>query len=86
MLSNMRTTVTLDPDVEQLLHERMVARGVSFKQALNDAVRESATSRVDYVFETKSRPMGLKVDPDRLKEAQAALQDEDWIAKLGRSR
>jgi hypothetical protein len=35
----MRTTVTLDPDVEAKLKATMRERGVSFKAALNDAVR-----------------------------------------------
>ena len=39
----MRTTVTLDPDVEQLLRVMMNAHGLSFKDALNQAVRAGAT-------------------------------------------
>ena len=35
----MRKTVTLDPDVERLLKDVMRDRGVSFKEALNEAVR-----------------------------------------------
>ncbi len=35
----MRTTVTLDPDVEKLIKDAMRAAGISFKQALNDAAR-----------------------------------------------
>ena len=35
----MRTTITLDPDVELLLKQAARERGVSFKQALNDSVR-----------------------------------------------
>jgi hypothetical protein len=41
----MRTTVTLDDDVVQKLRRRMKRDGVSFKTALNDAVRDSATAR-----------------------------------------
>jgi hypothetical protein len=37
----MRTTVTLDPDVEKLIKEAMRTRGISFKQALNDAARKA---------------------------------------------
>jgi hypothetical protein len=39
----MRTTVTLDPDVAAQIQRDMRERGVSFKQALNDAVRSGAT-------------------------------------------
>ncbi|MEX0429658.1 hypothetical protein AB3X52_18730 [Nocardioides sp. DS6] len=83
----MRTTVTLDPDVEQLLRERMAAKGVSFKEALNEAVRESATPRVDYVFESPSRPMGWRwKSPEEFQEAMAAAEDTMWLDKLARSR
>jgi hypothetical protein len=37
-----RTTVTLDADTEALLRRRMRERGLSFKQALNDAIRAFA--------------------------------------------
>lgn len=39
----MRTTVTLDGDVERMLHTAVRERGISFKQALNDAVRVGLT-------------------------------------------
>ena len=42
----MRTTVTLDPDVEALLRRAMRERGASFKQVLNDAVRDGPVARV----------------------------------------
>jgi hypothetical protein len=35
----MITTVTLDPDVEQLLRVAMKESGISFKEALNQAIR-----------------------------------------------
>ena len=38
----MRTTVTLDPDTEQIIRQRMKERGQTFKQALNGAIRGSA--------------------------------------------
>jgi hypothetical protein len=34
-----RTTITLDPDAERMVRSIMRERGVSFKQALNDAIR-----------------------------------------------
>jgi hypothetical protein len=48
MLAAMRTTVTLDPDVERMLATAVRERGISFKQALNEAVRSG-------VRETPSR-------------------------------
>lgn len=35
----MRTTLTLDADVRSLLERRVRERGVSFKEAVNDALR-----------------------------------------------
>jgi len=35
----MRTRVTLDPDTERMILAWMRERGVSFKHALNDAIR-----------------------------------------------
>ena len=41
----MRTTVTLEPDVESLIRHAMVQRDISFKQALNEAVRIGLAGR-----------------------------------------
>jgi hypothetical protein len=37
--TGMRTTVTLDPDVERLVRDAMRELGISFKEALNSAAR-----------------------------------------------
>lgn len=83
----MRTTVTLDPDVEQLLRERMEAKGVSFKEALNDAVRASATPRADYFFESPSRAMGaFNLDITKANQLAGELEDEEILAKMRAGR
>ena len=41
----MRTTVTLDPDVERLIRGAMQERGASFKETLNQAVRDGLTKK-----------------------------------------
>lgn len=41
----MRTTVTLDPDVAAKLREAARERGISFKEALNGAVRRGFERR-----------------------------------------
>ena len=79
----MRTTVTLDPDVEQLLRERMAAKRISFKRALNDAIRESGP-RVDYAFETPSSRLDLKVDLDHSGNVLGELDAEDFLTKAKR--
>jgi len=81
-----RTTVTLDPDVEQLLHERMAAHGISFKQALNDAVRDSSTPRADYVFETPTFDVALRSEWSEIKETMADEEVEHFLEVTRRSR
>jgi hypothetical protein len=39
-----RTTVTLDPDVEEILRRDMREKGLTFKQAINDAVRAGSAA------------------------------------------
>lgn len=41
----MRTTVTLDPDVDALLKRAMKEKGLTFKDAINDAVRAGSAAR-----------------------------------------
>lgn len=40
----MRTTLTLDPDVAALLRKRVAEGGVSFKDAVNEALRRGLQS------------------------------------------
>jgi hypothetical protein len=48
----MRTTLTLDPDVAALLKKRVARGDVSFKQAVNDAMRRGLTEQA---IRTKKR-------------------------------
>ena len=50
----MRTTVTLDPDVDRLLKEEMQRSGTTFRQALNQVVRRALAGNAA----TKRRPFG----------------------------
>jgi hypothetical protein len=77
----MRTTVTLDSDTESLIRRLMAERGVSFKRALNDAIRAGATPSSAPPFQTRARSMGApRIDLDRA--LQIAAEDED--AELAR--
>jgi hypothetical protein len=79
----MRTTVTLDDDTEALVRERMRARGVSFKTALNDAIREGSTIRTG--FETPEFAMGVPlVDLDKALRLAGELEDEDLARGMRR--
>ncbi|TXJ04699.1 MAG: antitoxin [Aeromicrobium sp.] len=78
----MRTTVTLDPDVEEIVRSRMRARHVSFKQALNDVIREGVAGGEEHFFTTPSRSMGLKKDVTKANQVAAMLNDEETLRKL----
>lgn len=71
----MRTTVTLDSDVEQLVRERMEAKGVSFKVALNDAIRQGASQIRAEVFHTPTAELGISIDLEHANRIAADLED-----------
>jgi len=81
----MRTTVTLDPDTEQLVRRRMAERGVSFKAALNDAIRVGllGAGPAGAPFRTATVAMGAsRVNLDRALQVVADLEDDELIRKL----
>jgi hypothetical protein len=81
----MRTTVTLDPDTEALIRERMRRRGVSFKQALNDAIRESTRLAASdaSTFHTRTAALGIpRVNLDRALQLAGELEDEELVRKM----
>jgi hypothetical protein len=81
-----RTTVTLDPDVEQLLRDAMQARRLSFKQALNEAVRlglaEGVREMAPQPYRVRARALGLRsgIDPARLNQLADELETETFRA------
>jgi hypothetical protein len=79
-----RTTVTLDPDTETLLRQRMATEGVPFKQALNDAIRRGLRQPdTSAAFETPTARMGTpSVNLDRAIQLAAELEDEELIRKM----
>jgi hypothetical protein len=80
----MRTTVTLEPDVEALVRKAMRERGVTFKQAVNEALRAGLVARrPDRVFETSVRSMGApQVDLTKALQLAGHLEDEEIVRKL----
>jgi hypothetical protein len=82
-----RTTVTLDPDTHALVHKLMRQRGVTFKQALNDAIRAGATGRPAPRSYTTPRKMGPPlVDITKALQLAGQLEDEVLIRKLAEGR
>jgi hypothetical protein len=85
----MRTTVTLDPDVEKLLRKEVRARGMPFKQILNKAIRDGlrgAKPRVE-PFRPTTFDMGKPlVDLTKALSLASELEDEELIRKHRRGR
>ena len=78
----MRTTVTLDPDTAALVQRTMTERGVSFKVALNDAIREGLAPSRRAPFRTPTHSMGFAtVNLDRALQLAAELEDEELLRK-----
>ena len=81
----MRTTITVDPDVEQLLRAAMEATGQSLKSTLNEAVRRGlagiAVQASEPRFKVKPRPMGLRagIDPATLGDLADDLEVEAFL-------
>ena len=82
----MRTTATLDPDVQALLQAAMKARDLSFKEALNSALRLGLTPN-----KTRSRrfsqatfPLGAEQNFrwDKALAAAEAMEDEELSRKI----
>ena len=82
----MRTTITLDPDTEQIIRRRMRERGVSFKAALNDAIRAgNKASMGPRPFRTETASMGQPaVNLDRALTLAGDIEDEELIRKQRR--
>jgi hypothetical protein len=80
----MRTTVTLDPDVEAKLKATMRERDVSFKAALNDALRAGLAGQVAprRRFRVKPAPLGVRVDIDKALTIAGEMEDEEILRKL----
>ncbi len=82
----MRTTITLEPDVQALLQTAMKERGISFKEALNSAVRAglAQTKQRRRHFVQKSFSLGGEQNFrwDKALQAAAAIEDEEFVRKL----
>lgn len=83
----MRTTVTLDSEVEVRLRSLMKERGISFKEAINTALRAGLdlSSTADIQF--PSYDMGkVTVDLTHAGRLAAAMEDEEILRKLNAGR
>ncbi len=81
----MRTTVTLDPEVEQLLREEMQRTRKGFKETLNEAVRRGLKGPrgEEPEFAVRARAMGLRpgIDPAAVRDLDDELEIEEFLRK-----
>lgn len=87
----MRTTLTLDPDVADRLALQVKHRGLTFKAAVNDALRRGLglvreANRAEEPYVVKVFPMGLRpgIDPTKLGQLADELEAEEVARKLRR--
>ena len=82
----MRTTITLDPDVEQMLKSVVREREVTFKKAVNDALRaglKGATGkRTRFRQRTFSLGTGQQFRWDKALDMASSLEDEELMLKM----
>lgn len=82
----MRTTVTLDPDVEALVKRLMRERGLSFKEAVNTAIRAGLRPAAE-PFATPTYDMGEPViDLTKALRLTGELEDEEIMRRLAARR
>ena len=82
----MRTTVTLDPDVEALIRRAMRERGLTFKQAVNEAIRAGIGARAeqsDVRFPTYRMGEAI-VDVTKALRLAGELEDQERAARFTR--
>lgn len=85
----MRTTITLDPDVENLIHERQYLTKKTFKATVNDAIRSAlrpAQKKLPVLIPPV--PMGLRtgIDPRDLAGFADDLEAEAYLKTASRPR
>lgn len=80
----MRTTVTLDPDTLALVRKRMKQRGISFKRAINEAIRAGLAGgsggRKSYTMTFDlGKPL---IDLTKANQVSADLDDAEVIRSM----
>jgi len=80
----MRTTVTLEPDTETLVRNLMRERGLSFKDAVNEAIRAGLRApRPAKRFRTPTYALGVPSVPlTKALSLAAELEDDEIVRKM----
>jgi hypothetical protein len=88
MMLAMRTTVTLDPDTRLLVERAMRERGLSFKAAVNEAIRAGlGPAEPGGRSYTTARKLGpARVDVTKALTLAGELEDEALARRLAEGR
>ena len=87
-MSSMRTTLTIDTDVERLLQREMRRTNMSMKAVVNDALRAGLGAQGKRArarrFKVEPHAFGFKpgVDVDRLNQLVDEMEAEEIARKL----
>ena len=84
----MHATMTLDPDTELLVKRAMREQGISFKEAVNDAIRSGLAPRrgevtVDFPTYSINEPL---VDVTKALRLAGELEDQEIARKITQSK
>jgi hypothetical protein len=84
----MRTTITLDPDTRALVERSMSERGLSFKDAVNDAIRAGLSAREPgHAAYTIPRALGpARIDLTKSLHLADELEDDALARRLAEGR
>lgn len=78
--------MTIDPDLAAKLRGVARERGITFKEALNVALRAGLSAKAGSTrpYRLKARRLGLRpgIDLDKALHLAAALEDEEIVRKL----
>jgi Arc/MetJ family transcription regulator len=84
-----RTTITLDEDTRTLVERAMRERGLSFKEAVNDAIRAGlgAGRQAEQASYTRPRALGpARIDLTKALELAGGLEDEALTRRVAEGR
>jgi hypothetical protein len=83
-----RTTVTLDPDTRLLVERAMRERGLSFKEAVNEAIRAGLgpSESTPRTYTTPRRVGPARVDLTHALRIASDLEDDALARRLAERR
>ena len=83
----MRTTVTLDPDAYALVRKLMRERGITFKEAVNQAIRQGLAPKRRRRVSFPTYDMGEpRIELTKALQLAGELEDEEILRKMAMAR